>query len=270
MDYLNALIFGVVQGVTEFVPISSSGHLILLHKVIELPIENKISFDVTLHLASLLAVIVFFRKDVLFLLKSVFNAIRFKRDSNFNLVIGIMVGTIPAALFGYFFADVITEDVLRSYIVIVITLVLGGFLFLIAEKIGKKIHKIDKITWKNAILIGFAQALALIPGTSRSGITVVAGLFFDLKREDAVRFSFLLSIPVILGASMLKIPEIQFGQLSSVEINVLIISFISSFISAIFAIKFFMAFVRSKTLKVFAIYRFVLAGLILSVIFILK
>lgn len=266
MDYFNALIFGVVQGITEFIPISSSGHLVLLHEIIELPIENEVSFDVILHLASLMAVVIFFRKDILFLIKSVLNTLKLKKDPHFNLVLAIVIGTIPAALFGYFFNDVI-ENTLRSHIVVAITLILGGFLFLASEEIGKKTGKVNEITWKNAIFIGFAQVLALVPGTSRSGITVVAGLFSDLKREDAVRFSFLLSIPVILGASIVKIPEIQFNQLSSLEINILSIAFVSSFVSAIFAIKFFMNFVKKRTLRVFALYRFVLAGIILFMVF---
>lgn len=256
MDYFYAIIFGVVQGATEFIPISSSAHLVLLHKIINLPINNELAFDVSLHFASFLAVIIFFKKDIFQLCKSFF-----KRDKN-RLPYLIILATIPAAFAGYFFENLIKEN-FRELDIIFITLILGGCLFLIAEKIGKRLYNIEKLNWKSSLAIGFAQALAIIPGVSRSGITITAGMFFNLKRETAVRFSFLLSAPIILGASITQIPQLDINNLPKQDIYILLIAFIFSFLSSFFAIKFFISFVKKYSLKIFAYYRFILAIIIL-------
>ncbi|MBT4277641.1 undecaprenyl-diphosphate phosphatase [Candidatus Falkowbacteria bacterium] len=250
MDYFNAIIFGVVQGITEFVPISSSGHLVILHRIIDLPIQNELAFDVILHFASLLAVILFFKKEILGLI------------NNTKFLLLILLSTIPAGLIGFFLKDFI-ESSLRSPLVIAFTLFFGGVLFLIFEKIGKKTYNTDKLNWKNVLVVGFAQALALVPGTSRSGITITAGLGIGLKRETAVRFSFLMSIPIILGASLVKIPELEFNSLQKQEIYILLIAFAFSFLSAFLAIKYFIKFTKNHSLNIFAMYRFILAFIIL-------
>ncbi|MEA2089006.1 MAG: undecaprenyl-diphosphatase UppP [Patescibacteria group bacterium] len=256
MDYFYAIIFGIIQGATEFIPISSSAHLIIFHKIINLPINNELAFDVFLHLASFLAIIIFFKKDIFQLCKSFF-----KQDKN-RLPYLIILATIPAAVAGYFLENLIDNN-FRSLHTIFITLIIGGCLFLIVEKIGKKLYNLDKLNWKNSLIIGFAQALAIIPGVSRSGITITAGMFFNLKRETAVRFSFLLSAPIILGASITQIPQLDISGLPKQDIYILLIAFIFSFLSSFFAIKFFISFVKKYSLKIFAYYRFILALIIL-------
>jgi undecaprenyl-diphosphatase len=266
MDYLNAIIFGIVQGITEFIPISSSGHLFILHEILDLPIVDNLTFDVTLHLASLFAVIIFFKREIWQLVRSFFNLLKGKRDRYSSLVILIVIGTVPAALIGYFFEDII-EEKFRSIYVVVTMLIVVAMLFFDSEKSGKKKYNIDNLNWKNVLFIGFAQAIALIPGTSRSGITMVAGLYSGLRREEAVKFSFLLSIPIILGASLFKITDINFASLVVDEFIILFLASIFSFISAFFAIKYFLNFVEKYSLKSFAIYRIAL-GIIIFLILI--
>lgn len=259
MQYINVAIFGIIQGITEFLPISSSGHLAILHKIIDSPYqENELAFDVILHLASLLAVILFFKKDILLLVKSFFNICKGKFDQYAKLVFFMILATIPAAFAGYFFEDLINSR-FRSMNTIITMLIIGGILLLIIERFSKKCYDIDKLNWSKSFLIGFAQAIALIPGTSRSGITITAGLFFGLKREVAVRFSFLLSIPIILGASLVKIPELAMGGLSIREFCLLLTGFIFSFLSAFLTIKYLMRFIKKHSFLPFVFYRFALS-----------
>jgi len=266
MNYINAIIFGIVQGVTEFLPVSSSGHLVILHKYISLPIGNELIFDVALHLSTILAVILFFRKDVAKLFVSWIRSLAGKHDEYSKLAWLIILGTIPAGLAGYMFDDLIEQE-FRSVVIVAAMLVLVGLFFIYVEKIAKKSKELNNLGLKDALIIGFAQAGALIPGTSRSGITVLAGLWLGFKRHEALRFSFLLSIPVILGAFATKIPQVIAVNLSEVNISLLSLAFASSFISAILAIKYFLQFARKHSLNVFAYYRFILAILVLALYF---
>lgn len=266
MEFINSIIFGLVQGITEFVPVSSSGHLVILHNFISLPINNELTFDIVLHLATLLAVISFFRKDIALLLSSWIGSFGGKHDKYSRLSWLIIFATIPASLAGFLLDDII-ESVLRSPVVVIVMLVFVGVLFILAERIGKKIDSLDNLDWKKSLFIGIAQALALIPGTSRSGITIIAGLGTGLKREEAVRFSFLLSIPVIAGATIIKLPEITDISLASNEFTILLISFIIAFIFGLLAIKYFLQLSKKFSLNIFAYYRFVLAGILAIILF---
>ena len=259
MQYINAAIFGIVQGITEFLPISSSGHLAILHKIIDLPYrKNELGFDVALHLASLLAVILFFRKDILLLVKSLFNICKGKFDQYAKLAFFIILTTIPAAFAGYFLEDLIDAR-FRSINTIIAMLIIGGILLLAVERFAVKHHDINKLNWNKSLLIGFAQAISLIPGTSRSGITITAGLFCGLKREVAVHFSFLLSIPIILGASLVKIPELARSELLTQEFYILSVGFVFSFLFAFLTIKYFMKFIKKHSFVPFVFYRFALS-----------
>jgi len=264
MDYINAIIFGIVQGITEFLPISSSGHLVILHNLIGLPVVNVLAFDVALHLATLLAVVWFFKNDVYNLLKSWFKSFTGHRDEFSKLSWLIILATVPASLVGWFFEDMV-EDVFRSIEVVVAMLIIGGVLLLITEKVSCKTDELKNLNWAKALIIGIAQAIALIPGTSRSGITIIAGLGVKLNRQAAIRFSFLLSIPIIFGASMRKVPQVFGASLAGNELAVLIIAFIASFISGFLAIKYFLRFAQKHGLNVFAVYRFALAAVIIVV-----
>ena len=261
MDYLNAIIFGIIQGITEFLPVSSSGHLVVLHEFINIPIGDELIFDVILHLATLFAVIYFFRKDIVKLIKSWVKSFSGKVDNNGRLSWFIILATIPAALAGFFAEDVI-ENVFRDAGVVVAMLIIVGLLFVVIEKISKKLEDLDSLNWKKSLVIGLAQAVSLIPGTSRSGITIIAGLGYGLKREAAIKFSFLLSIPIIAGASIKKIPDILGITLSSNELSILIIAFCAAFVTGILAIRFFLQFAQKFSLNSFAYYRFLLAILV--------
>ncbi|MDP3043427.1 MAG: undecaprenyl-diphosphatase UppP [bacterium] len=262
MDYIYAVIFGVIQGITEFLPISSSGHLVILHKFIDLSLKNELAFDVALHLAAVLAVVWFFREDILRLLKSWLKSFAGYRDEFSKLSWLIILATVPAALAGWLFGDII-ESVFRSPIVVAVMLIVVGALFIVLEKVSRKTDELKNLNWNKSLIIGFAQAIALIPGTSRSGITIIAGLFAGLKREAAVRFSMLLSIPVILGASITKIPQIFKADFGDKEFALLAVAFFAAFISGLVAIKYFLKFAKEHSLNVFAFYRIALAVLII-------
>ena len=262
MGYINAIIFGIVQGITEFLPISSSGHLVILHRFIDLPLQNEMAFDVVLHLATLLAVIFFFYSDIKRLLISWVKSFFGKCDEYSKISWLILLATIPAGIAGWRF-EYIIENNLRSPLVVAVMLIAGGALFILFEKISRKTDNLKDLNWKKSLIIGFAQAIALIPGTSRSGITIIAGLGAGLKREAAIRFSFLLSAPIILGASIKKVPQIAEANLAINEFVILIIAFIASFVSGFFVIKYFLRFAKNNSLNVFAVYRFMLAIVII-------
>lgn len=264
MDIIWAFILGAIQGITEILPISSSAHLIIVPWLFGVP-DQGLSFDVALHLGSLLAVIIAFKADWLKLIKSALDLVKnkFKKPTqNQKLIYFLILGTIPAAITGYFLGDLI-ESTFRSPYIIVLTLTFYGALLWFAEYVGKQNKDIGKITFKNVLLIGFAQALALIPGTSRSGITITAGLFGGLTKEDAAKFSFMLSAPIIFGAGILKVAEIPIEKMISMPF---VVGFLSSFVFALLAIRMLLAFVKKSSYKWFSIYRFALAILILAVI----
>lgn len=258
IDYLKAIIFGVVQGITEFLPVSSSGHLIIFHEYLSIPVQNEVIFDVLLHLATLLAVIIFFWSDIKKMANSWVGSFFGKKDEYSRLSWYILIATIPAALVGYFFGTKIEEN-LRAIPVVALMLVLVGILFIVVERISPKIKNLKESSFANVFFVGLAQTLALVPGTSRSGITIIAGLLSKLKREDAIRLSFLMSIPIIAGASIINIGELIKADLNKKELIILIISFGSTFASAFFTIKYFLKIASKFGLVVFAYYRFFLA-----------
>jgi len=271
MNFIQAVILGLVQGLTEFIPISSTGHLILMRRLIDLPLEESLSFDAILQLATSLAVLIYFWKDIknLFIaFLSIFNwKNKLERNSsqvsNRKLFWAIIIGTIPAVFFGLILQSYM-DTIFRGTTVVAYALVVGSILFYLAEKYYEK-SKIssDEITFKKALSIGFFQCLALIPGMSRSGSTISGGLFCNLTREMTIRFSFILSLPIILGSGLKKLWDIyQAGMLSSME-NSLLIASIFAFISGIFAIHFLLKFIKNHSLNYFGVYRLILASVIL-------
>lgn len=266
MIYINAIIFGIIQGLTEFLPVSSSGHLVVLHRLIDLPVSDALTFDVALHLSTLLAVTWFFRDDIVKLFISWIKSLGGRNDEYSRLAWFILLATVPAVLTGFFFEDLI-ESTLRSPLVVIFTLIFVGVLLIIFERVSRKKDESIELSWQKSLVIGIAQAFSLIPGVSRSGITIIAGLGAGLKREAAIRLSFLLSVPIILGASIKKIPQ-SFGTFSfGQESLVLLVAFLSSFFVGILAIKYFLKFARVYRLDVFAYYRFALAILIAVLLF---
>jgi len=261
---LQVIVLAIVQGLTEFLPISSSGHLVLVPVFLGWT-DQGLAFDVAVHFGSLIAVLLFFRKDIHALLRGSFQAFGGNiKTIESRMALGIALGTIPAALAGLLFVDWIEAN-LRSPSVIVFTLSGYAILMVFADRFGRRTREISSVQIKDAILIGVAQALALVPGTSRSGITITAAMALGFERQDAARFSFLLAVPVILLATLYSL----LGLLSSaapVAWGQLAIGVIVSAIVAYLSIEFFMRFVTRIGLLPFAIYRFALAAVIFYVV----
>jgi undecaprenyl-diphosphatase len=264
MTWLQIVVLAIVQGLTEFLPISSSGHLILVPNVAGWE-DQGLVFDVAVHFGSLLAVALYFREDLVELIRGSMNLIRGKTETpQSRMALGIGLGTIPAAVAGLLFAGWIEEN-LRDPNVVVFTLSFYGVILLLADRLGRKTRNISEIRVRDAVLIGLAQALALIPGTSRSGITITAGLALGLARKDAARFSFLLSVPVILLATGYEVLLITLSD-QAVAWGQLAVAALVSAVVAYLSIDFFMRFVSKIGLAPFAIYRLMLAGVILYVL----
>lgn len=257
-----AFILGFIQGMSEFLPISSSGHLLVIHYILPEVAIDSFLFDIVLHLGTLAAVIVYFFSDLRQMLISWLKSFTGTIDEQNRLAWQIVIATIPAALVGYFLDDFI-ERHFRSTLVVAAMLIIGGVLFFLAEYFCKKTDDLKKLTWQKSLLIGIAQILAFIPGTSRSGITIIAGMSANLNREAAVRFSFLMSIPIILGANLKKIPDLLPVIFNGDTMISLLIGFFISYIVGYYVIKYFINFVKSYSLTLFAYYRFMLAIMII-------
>ncbi len=265
--YFYSIILGITQGLTEFLPISSSGHLILIHQFLKFNLFDNLSFDVALHLGTLLALLIFFKYDLVKYSKSFLRSFK-KLNSNGTdqrIVWLILIATAPAAVFGFLFEDVL-KIFFSSLTSLAVALIIGGVLFIVFEKFSSRQDSLEKLNFKSALIIGFAQAIALIPGVSRSGITIVAGLGRRLNRESAARFSFLLSMPIIFAAGFKKFLEISLWELSFNQILIFILGFSSAFISGYFCVKYFLRYLKNHSLIPFAIYRFLLAVVIILIL----
>ena len=263
MTTLQVVVLAIVQGLTEFLPISSSGHLVLVPVFFGWT-DQGIAFDVAVHFGSLLAVLLFFRTDIAGLLRGGVQVLGANVATiEARMALGIALGTIPAALAGLTLAGWIEAN-LRSASVVVVTLAGYAVLMILADRLGRRNRDIASITLKDAVLIGVAQALALIPGTSRSGVTITAALALGFERQDAARFSFLLAVPVILLATVFSLVRLL-GADETVAWDQLAIGVAISAIVAYLSIEFFMRFVSRIGLMPFAIYRLVLAAVILYV-----
>lgn len=248
---LEAIILGIVQGITEFLPVSSTAHLILFPWFFNWSGDvDTLTFDVALHAGTLLALILCFWRDWIELI--------LKKQRLFGLIV---LASFPAGVAGFFLSDVVEND-LRKPLIISLMLIAVGFLMLIAEK-ANKYKDIGKTSLKDAIIIGIAQAVALIPGVSRSGITISAGLFRGFKREAAARFSFLLSTPLIAGATVLHLKKAFTSQVTY-DFRLFAIGLITSFITGFFAIKFLLIFLKRYPLNLFVYYRFILSAVIIA------
>ncbi len=264
MNFFQPIILGIVQGLGEFLPISSSGHLIITSWLLKWQ-DQGLAFDVALHWGTLIAVLIYFRKDIWQLVKGFFASLipsqrNFTQDPNQRMAWLVLLGTIPAALAGKFFEDQIST-ILRSPVTVIITLSLGALIIFAVDRWGLKNKHMHDLTWKDAVLIGLAQAVSIIPGVSRSGSTMVAGLGIGLTRQQTARFSFLLSAPIILGAGILELPAI-FAQPNLVGVA---IGFVSAAVFGFIAIHFLMRYVETRSFDIFAWYRLALAALVLII-----
>lgn len=269
MNIIISILLGIVQGLTEFLPVSSSGHLVFLHDVLSLESIDDLTFDVALHFGTLIALVIFFYKDIIRYLRAFLKSFvkwNLKNDQDQKIAWLILFSMVPAALVGFFFEDII-KNIFRSPLSVAIILIFVSFLFFIAEKYSRKQKTLASLNWLKVLIIGLAQAVALIPGVSRSGITIIVGLGYNLKRETAARFSFLMSIPIVFAAAMKKFYD---ASLLAVGDSILIyfLGFLSSAIIGYFCIKYFLQFVKKYSLNWFAYYRIILGLIILIYIFI--
>jgi undecaprenyl-diphosphatase len=267
---LQALILGIVQGLTEFLPVSSSGHLIVVPFFAGWndAFINSLAFSVMLHLGTLVALLVYFRADWLRLVPAGLAAVRdrsFHGDEDRRLAWLLVASTIPAAVLGLVFGDLI-EGSFRSVGLVAVTLVLGGLILLIADRFGASSRGIEDVTFPIAIGIGAAQALALIPGISRSGISISAGRMVGMDRESAARFAFLMATPITAGAGLFEARKLLAGE-SGLQFATLplVVGMVASLASGLVAIHFMLSFLRRQSLDVFVWYRFALAAIVLIV-----
>lgn len=265
MDFLQTFILAIVQGITEFLPISSSAHLILTSQFLGWK-DQGVTFDLALNVGTLLAVIIYFRKDVGMIIRDTLASI-IQRQKVGRSTLGwyIAFATIPAGLFGLFLMDIVDTH-LRKPWVILFTTVFYAILLWLADQYGKKIKGIDQMNMKNAIIIGIAQALALIPGTSRSGITITTALFLGYDFQTASRFSFLMAIPVIFLATAVKITDDAL-TLDNLPWGSFILGCAIAFITAILAIHYFLKWLNHFGMTPYVIYRLLLGAVIAAFIF---
>jgi undecaprenyl-diphosphatase len=262
LDFFQVTILAVLQGATEFLPISSSGHLILPSLLFAWN-DQGLTFDVAVHVGTLFAVLIYFKDDlqrlVLALTMSVF---RREHSEDSKLAWMLLAATIPAGLSGLLFASQV-EQYGRSLLLIGITSIFFGLLLLVSDRIGNKQRTLADMNWKTALLIGFAQILALIPGTSRSGVTMTAALFCNLDRAAAARFSFLLAIPIIAASGLLRGIQLLRDGTGSVEWLVLLYAIFISAVVAYLCIHYFLQLIERFGFLPFVIYR-VLLGIALT------
>lgn len=261
-----AVVLGIVQGMTEFLPISSSAHLTLLPQMLgwTSPLLNSLAFDVALHFGTLVAVLGYFRKDILVLASAWARGLAQGRpfaETEARLAWFIIAGTVPAVLVALFFEDAL-ETIFRAPAVVAGWLIGAGVLLAAAERFSAKLKPMSGMTFLEALVIGTAQALALIPGVSRSGITITAGLAMGFRREDAARFSFLLALPAVAGACVMQFKDLAaVGSLQ--EMLAMILGVAASAVSGWAVIAGLLAYLRRRTLYVFAWYRLALGALVL-------
>jgi len=253
MEMMQAVILGVVQGLAEFLPVSSSGHLVLVPWLFK---WNDLgpTFDVALHIGTLGALVMYFWRDWLDIIK------RWREPFLWY----IAAGCVPGALVGYKFEKYF-DTVFRSPLIISVFMIFVGLLLLAAEVYGKKVRELKSIGLKDSIVIGFAQALALMPGVSRSGITITAGLFSGFSRESAARFSFLLAMPITFGAALLKFKHVMKEGIPQDERMTFLLGIAAAAITGYFVIKYFLKFLQGHTFYVFVWYRILFGSAAIAV-----
>ena len=245
--YLEILVLSIIQGISEFIPVSSSAHLLLFSKIKEFNYSS-LEIDVSLHLGSLLAIIIYFWRDIFSIYK------------NRKLLKLIIIGSIPLLIFGFFFYKFGYIDQIRNLKVIAWTTLIFGILLFFADKNNQNKNIINDLNLKNIFLIGFFQALSLIPGVSRSGIVITASRFTNFNRIDSAKISFFLSIPALAGASVLILNDLPD---KSLDFNLTIfLSILFSFISSLITIKFLLYYLKKFSLNLFVYYRLILSLLL--------
>ncbi len=267
LSYLSiqALFLGILQGLTEFLPISSSAHLILIPWFFgwQNSLVDSLLFDVALHAGTLLAILGYFWRDWVALIQGFFRTIRRGRakEPTERMVFYILLATLPAAFFGLLLEKSVAKT-FRDPLLILGPLIVMSLVMIWAERRKRSCRNLDQMNLAESMIVGFAQAVALFPGVSRSGITITTGLFRGFRREDATRFSFLLSTPAIAGAAVLQLRHLIYAN--SGDWPILALGFFSSAVVGYLAIAFLMRYLRVHTLNVFAAYRLLLAAVIIG------
>ena len=259
MSIEQIVVLAIVQGVTEFLPISSSGHLILVPALTGWQ-DQGLATDIMVHVGSLFAILVDFWRDVLQLIAGGFELVRLQWTDRSKLAAFILLATIPAVIFGLILKSTGLADEMRGIKLIAWNAIIYGLVMLVADRVGSSLRQMKDMTLVSAVSIGLAQALALIPGTSRSGITISAARFLVFGRAEAARFSFLLGIPAIAGAGLLT--ALGDGAQGALSTDALLAAAFT-FLSALASIAFLMALLRRITLLPFVLYRFMLGGFLL-------
>lgn len=267
LELLKAVVLGIIQGITEWLPISSTGHMILANEIINLSVSDAFMemFEVVIQLGSILAVVVLFFHKLNPL--SPKKSPQEKKDT-LSLWGKVIIGVIPAGVIGLLFDDQI-NDIFYNSLTIAITLIVYGVLFILVENRNKhrkpRIDSVGQISWQLALAIGCAQILALIPGTSRSGATIIGAMLFGISRTAAAEFSFFLAVPVMFGASALKLLKFGF-DFTGMELAILFTGCVTAFLVSLLAIRFLMNFIKKHDFKPFGYYRIAL-GIIILIVF---
>lgn len=271
IEILKAVFLGIVEGITEWLPISSTGHMLLVDEFLQLNMSEafKEMFFVVIQLGAILAVVsVFFRRMIPFELN---NGLKIKKDT-FSLWVKVVIACVPGAIVTLLFDDFI-ESRLHTPVVIALTLIIYGIAFIVIENAAKnkqpKTNQLEMISYKEALLIGLFQVLSIIPGTSRSGSTIIGALLIGVSRVAAAEFTFFLAVPVMFGLSALKLLDFGFSFTTD-EIVILLVGCVTAFAVSLGVVKFLMSYIKKKDFKLFGIYRIALGALVLAYFLIFK
>jgi len=266
MNIFEVIILGIIQGIAEFLPISSSAHLIIVRDVLKIGVNLDanllLALDIALHFGTLLAIIVFFFNDFMALAKE--GLTKGVSTDKGKLAWYIVLATIPAALAGYFFEDIVDTTFRNNLLLVAVALIIVGILLYVVDKYSKTDQKLDKMSLKDAMIIGFAQCLALIPGFSRSGMTIMAGRSRHINKEEAAKFSFYLTLPIVLGATLLTFKDAATIDIVSNNFSIFGLGIFTAFIVGLVCIQFLLKYLRNHDFKIFMWYRIILGALVIA------
>lgn len=265
MGILDIIILGIVQGIAEFLPISSSAHLIIFRDVFGIGsgISNDLAMtlDIALHLGTLLAIGIYFFQDFI---EMIFKGLtKGLKDSEGKMLWYLIIATIPAAIVGVLFEDIIENALRSNYLLIACALMIMGVIIYLVDKKMAQTNDLKKMSLREAFLVGCAQVFALVPGFSRSGTTIAAARAFKLNREDAAKFSFYLSAPVVCGAVILKLLESSTWTLINANLTVFLIGILVAFLSGLLCIAFLLKYLKKHDFKIFMWYRIILGIIVI-------
>ncbi|MFH2039026.1 MAG: undecaprenyl-diphosphatase UppP [Chloroflexota bacterium] len=267
MNFVQAMILGIIQGLTEFLPVSSTAHLLIGQKLLGIPANDAVfSFLVIIQLGTILSLILFFSSELWKITLAVFSNLKglmkfqaLPLDARMGWY--ILLATLPALIAGIFLKEVLTKLFANQYLEASIRLLIAAFLMVLGEHMGKQTRKLDSIKWKDGLFVGLIQAIAVFPGTSRSGATISAGLLRNLDRPSAAKFAFLMSVPIMVAAGAFESIKLFQNPVFSQYLSAIFVGFVTATVVGWFAVRWFMGFLSKNSLKVFALYCLI-AGLI--------